>query len=139
MFADRLLGLPLIGESSLLARRVGLLSPGYEIVAQQATPQTPDEVFAFAIAQGLPATAPRGADRQALAIAAGFAEDPLPHSYTWFLQNDRLGEALLRASIVLGTPAQDGDDLAEALRLFREVGLEDVARRVALQLLLTGR
>ncbi|GAA5081338.1 hypothetical protein N0B44_27980 [Roseibacterium beibuensis] len=139
IFAERLLALPLIGEAGLLARRVGLLSPRYELVAQGTVAQTPEERFAFDIARGLPTEPPEDADMQTQAIAAAFADPRPPHGYRWFLQNDRLGEALLRASIVLGGPAQDGDDLTEALTLFREVGLEGVARRAALQLLLTDR
>ena len=47
-----------------------------------------------------------------------------------------LCEALLRAALVLSTPEGDPDDLTDALVLYRAVGLEDVARRAALQLLL---
>jgi hypothetical protein len=139
IFAEQLLRLPLIGDAAVLARRIGLLSPRYEIVAQGSVPQTADEVFAFAVARGLPAEAPQGADMQTRAIAAAFSDPRPPHSYTWFVQNDRLGEALLRAAIVLGGADRDGNDLTEALVLFRDVGLEDVARRAALQILLTAR
>ncbi len=58
------------------------------------------------------------------------------HRYAWFLENDRLGEALLRAALVLSDPDRDPDDVTDALTLYRAVGLEDVARRAALQLVL---
>lgn len=138
IFAEPLGRLPLTGEAGMLAWRIGLLSPGYERVAQETVPQDDAERFAFAIARGLPAEAPAGAGRTARSIAAAFAETRPDHSYTWFLRNERLGEALLRAALVLGTPGQDADDLTDALVLMREVGLEDVARRAALQILLTG-
>jgi hypothetical protein len=136
IYAERLLRLPLTGETGLLARRIGLLSPLYETVAQAAVPQTPDEAFAFAIARGQAATPPQGADLTATAIAAAFADLPAPHSYAWFAANDRLGEALLRAALVLSDASHDPGDITDALVLFRSVGLEDLARRAALQLLL---
>jgi hypothetical protein len=135
-YAELLLRLPLTGEAGLLAREIGLLSSIYERVAQNTVPQTGTERFAFAIARGLPAAAPPGSGRVAEAVAAAFSR-PLPeHRYGWFLENDRLGEALLRAALVLSAPEADTDDLTDALVVFRAVGLEDVARRAALQLLL---
>jgi hypothetical protein len=136
LYAERLLRTPLTGEAGVLARRIGLLSSFYERVAQAALPQTADERFAFDIARGLPATPPPGATLTALAIAAAFVDDAPDHRYIWFLQNDRLGEALLHAALVLSDPARDPDDITDALILYRAVGLEDVARRAALQLLL---
>ena len=70
------------------------------------------------------------------AVAAAFA-DPAPvHRYGWFLNNDRLGEAVLRATLVLSDKARDPGDITDALALLRSIGLEDLARRSALQLLL---
>lgn len=134
IYGERLLRMPLVGEAGVLARRVGLLSPVYELVAQVAVPQNADERFAFAVAQGLaPDRAPRG-DSTAAAISAAFAT-PLPeHRYSLYLEQNRLGEALLRAAMVLGQGTPDSDDLTDALVLFRVVGLEDLARRTALQL-----
>ncbi|GAB5445873.1 hypothetical protein [Gymnodinialimonas sp.] len=139
IYADRLLRTPLTGEAGILARRVGLLSPIYEEVAQTAIAQDAMERFAFAIARGLPpeGVAPRTATERA--VAAAFA-DPLPtHRYSPYVAENRLGEALLRASQVLARGTGDANDLTDALVLFRSVGLEDVARRAALQLLLLER
>ncbi|MEM7723358.1 MAG: hypothetical protein AAF376_13415 [Pseudomonadota bacterium] len=138
VYADLLVRLPLTGNAALQARRIGLLSPIYERVATSTTPQTGTERFAFDIARGLPTTAPPGSGRQDQAIAAAFTE-PLPdHRYMDFVRDDRLGEALLRAALVLSRQAPDSDDLTDALVLYRDVGLEDVARRAALQLILGG-
>ena len=52
------------------------------------------------------------------------------------MRNDRLGEAILRATLVLSDKARDPSDITDALALLRSVGLEDLARRSALQLLL---
>jgi hypothetical protein len=54
------------------------------------------------------------------------------------LDNDRMGEAFLRAALVLSDREGDPGDIADALILLRAVGFEDIARRAALQLLLTG-
>lgn len=138
LYAELLARLPLTGEAARLARRIALLSPDYERAAQRMAPDTAMERLAVDIARGLPATPPDGADGRSRAIAAAFTA-PLPgHRYGWFIENDRLGEALLRAALVLSAPEADLDDLTDALVLFRAVGLEDVARRAALQLLLTG-
>lgn len=134
IYADRLLRTPLVGDAGILARRVGLLSPIYEEVAQTAIPQDAAERFAFAIARGLPPEEIPSSHPTDRAIAAAFA-DPLPaHRYSLYLEQNRLGEALLRAAQVLAQPRADADDLTDALVLFRSVGLEDVARRAALQL-----
>lgn len=138
IFAERLQRVPLTGAEGVLARRIGLLSPIYERVAQGAVAQTPEERTAFAIAQGRiveAATARTGLDA---AVAAAFAEPRAVHDYAWFLSNDRMGEAFLRAALVLADREADPRDISGALALLREVGFEDVARRAALQLLLDG-
>lgn len=151
IYADRLLRLPLVGEAGILARRVGLLSPIYEEVAQSAVPQNATERFVFAVALGnttaqnasqgggglagaLPGDLSTEARRRA--VAAAFADPLPPHRYSTYVAENRRGEALLRAAQVLARGEADANDLADALVLFREVGLEDVARRAALQLLL---
>ncbi len=52
----------------------------------------------------------------------------------------RFGEALLGALRVLSQGAEgDPNDIAGALGFLRKIGLEDTARRAALQMLLLGR
>jgi hypothetical protein len=136
IFAERLSRVALTGENARLARRIGLLSPIYERVAQSGTPQDPAEALAFAVARGRPAAAVQG-DPLATAVAAAFADSLPPHRYRWFLDNDRAGEAFLRAALVIGDRGSDYADITDALVMFRSVGLEDLARRAALQLLLT--
>lgn len=136
IYADRLLRTPLVGEAGILARRVGLLSPIYEEVAQTAIAQDADERFAFAIARGLPVDGPVPTNTTRRAIAGAFVDPLPPHRYSAYLAENRLGEALLRASQALARADGDADDLTDALVLFRAVGLEDIARRAALQMLL---
>jgi hypothetical protein len=128
--------LPLTGEAGLMARRIALLSSRYEQVARMAVPQSELERFAFSIASGQSAPPPAEADIVARAVARAFDAALPEHRYAWFVQNDRLGEALLRAALVLSDPGRDPDDITDALALYRAVGLEDVARRAALQLVL---
>ncbi|MDG4648403.1 hypothetical protein P6F26_08095 [Roseibacterium sp. SDUM158017] len=136
IFAERLQRVALGGEAARLARRIGLLSPIYERVAQAATPGDAAEAFAFDVARGRPAAPAPSDDPMAVAVANAFS-DPLPaHRYTWFVENDRMGEAFLRAALVLGNRESDYADISDALALFRGVGLEDLARRASLQLLL---
>jgi len=137
-YADHLMRLPLTGAPGLLSRRVALLSSRYEQVAQSAVPQNDAERFSFALATGEPAQPPPGADMLARAVARAFDQAPGGHRYAWLVQNDRLGEALLRAALVLSDTERDPADVTDALVLYRAVGLEDVARRAALQLVLLG-
>jgi hypothetical protein len=138
IYADHLMRLPLTGAAGIQARRIALLSSRYEQVAQAAVPQSDAERFAFALATGRETAPPPGADLLTRAVAAAFGAPALPQSYAWLLQNDRLGEALLRAALVLSDPGRDPVDVTGALALYRSVGLEDVARRAALQLVLIG-
>ncbi len=138
IFAERLSRVALTGEAARLSRRIGLLSPIYERVAQASAPQGAAEALAFAVARGLPAVAPPPEDPLAAAVAAAFTDPPPDHRYRWFLDNDRTGEAFLRAALVLGDRGSDYADITDALAMFRGVGLEALARRAALQLLLTG-
>jgi hypothetical protein len=73
------------------------------------------------------------------AVAAAFSEPAPQFRYRWLLDNDRMGEAFLRALLVLSDREADPDDLTDALVLFRSVGLEDLARRTSLQALLDRR
>lgn len=135
VFADRLARLALSGEAGEVARRMGLLTSRYETVAQSGEQQSPLEALGFAIARGETARAPGGADMTTRAVVAAFDATPPAHPYRWYLNNDRLGEAMLRAAIVLTDPERDPNDLTGALSFLREVGLEDLARRTALQIL----
>ncbi len=136
IFAERLQRVPLTGDAGLLARRIGLLSPDYERIAQSAVAQTADERISFAVARGQPIETSNGADPVLLAVTAAFAENPAPHRYQWFIDNDQMGEAFLRAALVLSDREGDPGDIGDALILLRRVGFEDIARRAALQLLL---
>lgn len=138
LYAQRLLRLPLTSDPAMLARRVALLSGEYESVAQLTVPQSLEERFLFAVARGQTAP-PAPAGGLPRAIAAVFSTTAMPDRYARLYSEGRIGEAMLRASLVLGDGSGDFDDMQDALSLFRALGLETVARRTALELLILER
>lgn len=138
LYGAALQDVPLSGEAAVIAFEVGLLSPDYESVANAATGAGFDP-FLIGIAQGLPQEV-RATSPQARAIRNGFDNAPLPAALESQVDAGQLGEALLRA-VALFAEGAEGDlrSVTDALLLFRAVGLEDVARRAALQLMLLDR
>ncbi|MGP3696461.1 hypothetical protein [Rhodobacter sp. NSM] len=139
LVADRLSGLDLPDKADALAFRIALLSPEAERVARARKPKDEAERFLIALATGKPA-ASGPVDPMGRAIAAGFDKaDPSEAAGELFAQ-DRPGEALLLAleEVSRGT---DGDmaGVTQGLALFRELGLEAVMRRTALELMLLER
>lgn len=142
LFGERIAAIPLGGtEIEALAWRIRMVSPGYEAAAAEV-PEGADAQTAFlaALARGTPqrSAAP---DQTARAIALGFdpATQP-PVRIRTALGAGGLGEAILLAIALFdrgsaGNPA----DLSGALATFRALGLEDIARRAALQLMLLER
>ncbi len=131
-----LVDVPLTGRAAEIATTVGLLSPSYEDTALVRTDGDP---FLIALARGIPQTADSN-DPLRKAIAAAFGDAVAPDGLAEMAANDQLGEAILQ-SIALVHVGMSGDyqTLTEALSFLRSVGLEDVARRAGLQLLLLER
>ncbi len=135
IYASRLADIPLDGRAARMQLRTVFLSPQYEALAQLLTDDSAETQFLRAIARGAPPST-RPDLPHAEQIARGFAEDALlPAVLAAQLEEGRLGEVILRA-IALFTSGAEGNeqDLVDALAVFRSVGLEDVARRAALQL-----
>lgn len=136
MVDDKLAGLPLDDEIAALVYRIGLLSPHYEEIAQGYTPLTEEDAFVQSVAIGEPVDPPAG-DVKAQAIADGFGQLDLPSEYAVLIRENRIGEAILRAADqYTNGKTGDPDDVSQAVALFRLVGLEDTARRAALEYLL---
>ena len=76
----------------------------------------------------------------ARAVQAGFSDETAPDNLTDLVQDNQLGLAILRA-IDLVDKGVEGNlsKLTDALAFLRSVGLEDAARRIALQVLLVDR
>jgi hypothetical protein len=140
LYGDVLQTLPLSGDAALIALLVGLLSSDYEAVAiAAAETEAGFDPFLTGLARGLPlrrdATSPR-----AQAVFAAFSDARPPAQIQEMLDAGKLGEALLR-TISLFDAGAEGDlrSVTDAIAVLRAVGLEDVARRAALQLMILDR
>ncbi|MDZ4094694.1 MAG: hypothetical protein U1D35_07265 [Paracoccaceae bacterium] len=139
LYADDLFGLPLEGAAGALAFRVALLSPHYEQAAVRRVPADSEEAFLIGLARGaLQGVTPPNS--MARVIQPAFLRPELSPEAAALLSENRLGEALLLAIDRIGRGVQgDLRGVTEGLSLLRHVGLEDVARRTALELLLLER
>ncbi|TDK47416.1 hypothetical protein [Antarcticimicrobium luteum] len=140
LFADRLEVHHLDGAAAALAWRIRLLSPRYEAAARQPAGDDAADLFLAALALGEPGGATATTD-QARAIADGFAPGAAPpQALREALDAGQLGEVILRSIALFDSGARGNPaDLTAALATLRHVGLEDTARRAALQLMLIGR
>ena len=136
MFAPKLKAVDLPTDSLPLARQVLLLSPAYETAAQGFGAATSDqEKLLLGIAQGTPELPQARTDLE-IAIVEGFTIAP-PDTVAPMLQNNRLGELILSTMSDLASGAAGNvTRIPPALATLRALGLEDTARRTALQLLL---
>ncbi|MEP3298229.1 MAG: hypothetical protein ABJO27_17415 [Pseudoruegeria sp.] len=133
---DDLTGLPLNANAASLAYRIGLLSPHYEEIASSYTPQSQDEAFLASVAKGQP-DQNSVINERAQAVLDGFTMEGPPDEFSPILIEGRVGEAILRATqLFISGHTGDPNDIAMAIGLFRFVGLEDSARRAALEYLL---
>lgn len=136
-YADRLLRLNVPVSHQPFAMRMLLLSPAYESVPRMFEPATPKDRFHLLIAAGLPGDPGPDATPVESAVSAAFAaplgEGPLRD----MVEEGRLGEAVLT---VIGALREGGlsdpGDIESGLKLLRRLGLEDEARRTALEILL---
>ncbi len=140
LYADALQDLPLRGQASEIAFHAGLLSPNYEAVAIAAAEADQGfNPFLIALARGVPQEV-RVTSAQEIALQAAFNGAPASAAMQLLVAEGKLGEALLRA-LAQFNEGYVGDMrlVTDALALMRSVGLEDVARRAALQLLILDR
>jgi hypothetical protein len=142
VFQERLAQIGLTGPAAMTKARIGLLSPAYETVAVALADDISlgsETALIRAIAQGEAApTAPLAALPRAIHDAFS---TPTPRA-AWIemAKSGRLGEALLATLDSLRDGANgDSRALRESLSTLRALGLEDTARRGALQILLLDR
>lgn len=142
LFAESLMTVDLDGEAQRISLTLGLLSPAYEQRAA-ATPQIetalPDGALLRAVAMG-EAPDRRPAGDMAAAIHDAFAAPDPRQDLVALAGKDQLGLAILQLLGLLNDGA-GGDAAAfrSALSTLRALGLEDTARRAALQMLLLDR
>ncbi len=138
IYGQALSQLDLPGEAGRLALVLGLLSDEYEAVAVAAGP-LPGFAVEKAVARGL-WEGVAGADARQQAVLDGFRARGAPARLANMVEAGRLGEAILRALDLFSTGTLGNlDEITDALALFRALGLEDTARRAALQYLLLER
>ena len=137
IFADRLGAVPLDGPVAAIALKLAALSDNYETLVPKLGNPVRDAAL-VALARGTAIPTPSGAVQSAL--SAGFDGAAAPADLARLVSQNQIGEAVLRAITVFEAGMQgDPSQLTDALRLFRQGGLEDVARRAALQALVLGR
>lgn len=138
VFADGYRGVETIDppkrtRASLLA--LAALQGRNRVPSSWVNAEDPKDVFLAAVAAGDPTSAPAPDP-----LAAAISEASLRIVYRGRLadlaREDRAGEALLIALGWISEAAEgDPDRLAEALFFLRDLGMEDTARRIALDLL----
>jgi hypothetical protein len=139
LFSKALSEMPLEGEAGDIAFRVALLSPYAEAVARRAKPDTAETAFLTAIALGKAATA-LPPDSLARAISAAFRTPVVSAESQALIDGNRKGEAIIAAIDSIGRGVQgDLRGVTEGLSLLRLAGLESVARRTALELMILER
>jgi hypothetical protein len=139
-FAERVSMVSLTGAARDAGFRIALLSDLYEVASNRYTPKDSHEAFLLALSRGeVKSDAVTTALEEAVAEAfSGVPEGENP--LQTHLDDGRLGEAILRAMLLLTDEAfADPGDIRTALATLRAVGLEDSARRIALQLLILER
>lgn len=136
LFAQDLSSLTLSGETANIAFDALLLSGEYERAAQVFPLRAQRRPALAAIAAG---TAPPDLELTgtAGAVLAAFRDTAADTAIVDLARNDALGAALL-AALALTLEGADGDvaRLSKGLATLRALGLEDVARRAALQVIL---
>ncbi|RKF15063.1 hypothetical protein D6850_09410 [Roseovarius spongiae] len=138
LFSERLSQIELPPRGAALAFRMKLLTPEYE-AATPGAGASRDERFLASIARGAPDAALAGAGVEQ-AIARAFATPPRPApDLARLIDAGKLGEAILSAANRADQADGDLRDIAESLATLRALGLEDTARRAALQMLILER
>ncbi len=138
LFSAQLSRLDLPPHGAALAYRIALLTSDYEEAADRPGPSRAAR-FLASVARGAPdaALAATGPER---AIVKAFA-NPVSAAaeHASLLAAGKLGEAILSAANQADQASGDLVDITAALATLRAVGMEDTARRTALQILILDR
>jgi hypothetical protein len=135
LFADPVSRYALTGTAGDVARTLQLLSAEYRSVVDDKQIAPLYRSIAAGKVEDIPSD-----DARSIAIRRGFDSANARPDLTRMARNGRMGEAILRTLILLEDGAA-GDPVAltQALATLRVFGLEDTARRAALQILLLER
>lgn len=136
LYGERLRLFPMQPSASALAFRLSLLTEDYEAAALSHTAKTAMEHVLVGLATGQ-ATERPAPDARVAAILDAFKADAPPERFRRDIDRRAIGAVLLRAIDLFGDGRRgDLGKVTEALALFRALGLESVARRAALELLI---
>jgi hypothetical protein len=139
LFGKALTDLTLDGEAAQIARHVALLSPQRDAAAARMRPGDDRDAFLVALARG-ELTGVVAPDSLGRAIAAAYRAPVLAAESQALLDGNRTGEAILSAIDSIGRGVQgDLKGVTEGLSLLRAAGLDEVARRTALELMILER
>ena len=139
LFGKALQDVALSGEAAAIAFRVGLLSPQAEAVARRHKPVGAEEAFLVALAVG-DAKSVVPPDSLGRAVSSAFRAPAPSTEAQALLDGNRKGEAIIIAIDNIARGVQgDLRGVTEGLSLLRLVGLESVARRTALELMILER
>jgi hypothetical protein len=139
LFGKALIDLPLTDAAAGIAFRIGLLSPYRELAARDHTPVDAEEAFLAGLATGdLTGLVPP--DSLGRAIAAAFRSPAPSTEAQTLLEGNRTGEAIVIAIENIGRGVQgDLRGVTEGLSLLLATGLDSVAQRTALELMILER
>ncbi|MEO1140404.1 MAG: hypothetical protein AAFW87_13210 [Pseudomonadota bacterium] len=136
LFAEDLAQAAVEGSVRETIFEVVLLSPDYEALARAFSVPDRRGQFLAGLTKGAPDPA-LASSRPEIAIAEAFAATAPSADHADMLASDRLGQAILTAALQLDTAGPNqSSDIVAGLSTLRAVGLEDTARRAALQILL---
>ena len=143
LYGAKLMELPLRGTAAELAYRIALLAPEFETIATTKGADFPALAFVTSIALGTPSggvpqSGTDGTIAIQTAIARAFETATLPENLMALFEQGRLGEVILNAMLlyqdgIVGNPRS----LETGLSAMRFLGLETIARRAAIDLLLS--
>ncbi len=135
LFAEPLERYDLDGEAGKIALNMALLSPDYKDAAHM--PGLPPLLEALAGNDAVPTDTQ---DTRDAALVAGMDPGNARRDLIDMARNNRMGEAILRVLVLLEDGAAgDPVSLTQALATLQAFGLEDTARRAALQIVLLER
>jgi hypothetical protein len=139
IFAVRLSRIPVDPATSSLVFRIGLLASTYETTAKNRVPADTTEAFLIGIARGQLGDTP-APDSLGRTIAPAFIKPAPSPEAMGLIADRRIGEAIMTAIDQIDNGLRGNpEDVTEGLSLLRVLGLEDAARRTALELMLLER
>ncbi|MBH1974094.1 MAG: hypothetical protein I8H94_03355 [Rhodobacteraceae bacterium] len=140
LFGENLASYKLKGDAARFSFEIGLLSPDFKRLAKpDAANMDARGMFLAGLATGSVdgLIAP---DSMARAIAPAFSDPKLADDIAVLVDQGRIGEAILLAMLRVDQGlVGDLDRVSEGLSALRILGLEDTARRTALQLMILER